>query len=102
MAKRLLVGTRKGLFVFEPEASSRRWRMCQQHFPGKTVTAVLDDRRSTTVTVPACIVRWMEGYTGKRKIALNFLRMPDPTPMAASLTSILSGHWQLPAQMNQG
>ncbi|MDQ5888461.1 MAG: hypothetical protein QG667_1754 [Pseudomonadota bacterium] len=46
MAKRLLVGTRKGLFVFEPEASSRRWRMCQQHFPGKTVTAVLDDRRS--------------------------------------------------------
>lgn len=46
MAKRLLVGTHKGLFVFEPEPSSRRWHMGQHHFAGQSVTAVLDDRRS--------------------------------------------------------
>lgn len=46
MSQRLLVGTRKGLFVFEPQAASRQWNLVRHEFAGIPVTAVLDDQRS--------------------------------------------------------
>jgi photosystem II stability/assembly factor-like uncharacterized protein len=47
---RLLVGTRKGLFVFESEgAGSRRWKQAALHFIGEPVSSALADPRDGTL-----------------------------------------------------
>ena len=47
---RLIVGTRKGLFVFEADdADPRRWRQTALHFIGEPVTSALADRRDGTL-----------------------------------------------------
>lgn len=47
---RLLVGTRKGLFVFErDDADPRRWKHAEPHFIGEPVSAALADPRDGTL-----------------------------------------------------
>lgn len=47
---RLIVGTRKGLFVFEADdADPRRWRQTAIHFIGEPVTSALADKRDGTL-----------------------------------------------------
>ncbi|MBB5017605.1 hypothetical protein HNQ59_000874 [Chitinivorax tropicus] len=46
MAPRLLIGTRKGLFVFEQGTTAPAWQMTAHHFVGIPVSAVLVDPRS--------------------------------------------------------
>ncbi|MGN6086650.1 WD40/YVTN/BNR-like repeat-containing protein [Trinickia sp.] len=47
---RLIVGTRKGLFVFEADdADPRRWRQTALHFIGEPVTSALADPRDGTL-----------------------------------------------------
>lgn len=47
---RLIVGTRKGLFVFESDDTDpRRWKQTAIHFIGEPVTSALVDRRDGTL-----------------------------------------------------
>ncbi|MGN6665554.1 MAG: WD40/YVTN/BNR-like repeat-containing protein [Trinickia sp.] len=47
---RLIVGTRKGLFIFErDEGESRRWKQVALHFIGEPVTSALFDSRDGTL-----------------------------------------------------
>ena len=47
---RLIVGTRKGLFVFErDDANARRWKQVAVHFIGEPVTSALADPRDRTL-----------------------------------------------------
>src|SRR5690242_2416759 len=49
MASRMLVGSRKGLFVLEPKGSE--WKIAQQAFLGQPVTQVLHDPRDGSLYV---------------------------------------------------
>jgi photosystem II stability/assembly factor-like uncharacterized protein len=47
---RLIVGTRKGLFVFDADGSgTRRWRQAAHHFVGEPVSSALVDPRDGTL-----------------------------------------------------
>lgn len=47
---RLIVGTRKGLFVFEADAAAPgRWRQTALHFIGEPVSSALFDPRDGTL-----------------------------------------------------
>ncbi|TAM02643.1 MAG: exo-alpha-sialidase [Paraburkholderia sp.] len=47
---RLLIGTRKGLFIFEKDATnSRSWKQTAHHFMGEPVSSALADPRDGTV-----------------------------------------------------
>jgi photosystem II stability/assembly factor-like uncharacterized protein len=45
----MIVGTRKGLFVFERDDAERRWKQVALHFIGEPVTSALADPRDGTL-----------------------------------------------------
>lgn len=50
MSHRLLVGTRKGLFILE-RSSGKTWRKCATHFLGDPIEMLLDDPRDGSLYV---------------------------------------------------